>query len=48
MPNHCHLVIRPAGDNKLEDIIGAMKGVTARYVNEAIGADGSVVATGIF
>jgi REP element-mobilizing transposase RayT len=42
MPNHCHLVIRPVGDFKLEDVTGAMKGVSARFVNEANGRTGSL------
>jgi REP element-mobilizing transposase RayT len=33
MPNHCHLVIRPFELYKLEDEVGSMKSVTARFVN---------------
>jgi REP element-mobilizing transposase RayT len=33
MPNHCHLVFRSFDRHELEDLIGAMKGVTARHIN---------------
>ena len=42
MPNHCHLIIRPFVDHELEDLIGAMKGVTSRFVNKKIGSSGDL------
>ncbi len=42
MPNHCHLVIKPFDDQSLEDLVGAMKGVTARHVNAALGLSGAL------
>ena len=42
MPNHCHLVIRPFESDSLEDLLGAMKGVTARHINQALGTTGSI------
>ena len=42
MPNHCHLIIRPFVDHELEDLIGAMKGVTSRFVNKKIGTSGDL------
>ena len=42
MPNHCHLVIRPNDEFDLSKILGAMKGVVARYVNKSIRGSGSL------
>jgi REP element-mobilizing transposase RayT len=42
MPNHCHAVIRPFDDYALEDLLGAIKGVTARHINVAIGTKGAI------
>jgi putative transposase len=42
MPNHCHLIIRPFGDNELEDLLGAIKGVTSRFVNRALERTGDL------
>jgi len=42
MPNHCHLVIRPFEGHDLEDLIGAMKGVSARHIHAATGASGEL------
>ena len=42
MPNHLHLVIRPRDGHKLEELIGAMKGVVARYVNRELGRNGAL------
>lgn len=42
MPNHCHLVIRPFEGHLLEDLIGAMKGVSARHVNRALRTTGAL------
>ncbi len=42
MPNHCHVVIRPFEDHALEDLLGAMKGVTARHINAALGTSGAL------
>ena len=42
MPNHCHLVIRPFDGYELENLIGAMKGVTAKHINAAIGQSGEL------
>jgi len=37
MPNHCHLIMRPFVGYELEDLIGAIKGVTSRFVNRKLG-----------
>jgi putative transposase len=42
MPNHCHAVIQPFDDFALEDLLGAMKGVTARHINAALGTSGAI------
>ncbi len=42
MPNHCHAVIRPFDDFDLEDLLGAMKGVTARHINSELGLSGKL------
>lgn len=42
MPNHCHLVIRPIEGFRLEGIVGTIKGVVARFVNDATGSSGPV------
>lgn len=33
MANHCHLVIRPHAEHALEDLVGAVKSVTANFVS---------------
>ncbi|HUS40559.1 MAG TPA: transposase [Pirellulales bacterium] len=42
MPNHCHAVIQPFKEYSLEDLLGAMKGVTARHINVALATSGSL------
>jgi putative transposase len=42
MPNHCHVVIRPFDGHSLEDLLGAMKGVTARHINVALSTTGAL------
>jgi putative transposase len=42
MPNHCHLIMRPFEEHDLEDLIGAIKGVTSRFVNRALGRSGDL------
>ncbi len=42
MPNHCHAVLRPFQGYALEDLLGAIKGVTARFVNVALGRTGAL------
>jgi len=42
MPNHCHAVIRPFDEYALEDLLGAIKGVTARHINAALGTTGAL------
>ena len=37
MPNHCHLIMRPFDGHELEELIGSIKGVTARFVNRKLG-----------
>ena len=44
MPNHCHAVIRPFTGYDLEGLLGAMKGVTARHINLALGTTGALWA----
>lgn len=42
MPNHVHMLICPRQDNKLEKIIKAIKGVSARRINQMIGNKGKL------
>jgi putative transposase len=42
MPNHCHLIIRPFAAQQLEDLVGAMKGVSARHINQSLGTIGTI------
>ena len=42
MPNHCHLIMRPLGEHELEDLVGAIKGVTSWYVNRDLGRIGDL------
>ncbi|MES2790403.1 MAG: transposase [Planctomycetota bacterium] len=42
MPNHCHAVIRPFNEQKLEDLLGSMKGVLAQHLNAAMGTQGEL------
>jgi putative transposase len=37
MPNHCHAIIRPFDGYELENLLGQIKGVTARHLNVALG-----------
>jgi type I restriction enzyme R subunit len=40
MPNHVHVLFRPLGENRLEDIVGSWKRFTARRINKALGRTG--------
>jgi putative transposase len=42
MPNHCHLVIRPFEPYELEDELGSMKSVTARFVGRTESLSGGL------
>ena len=42
MPNHCHLLIRPFENFELEDLVGAIKGVTSCFANRLLGRVGDV------
>ncbi len=42
MPNHCHAVLRPFQGYTLEDLLGAIKGVTARLINASLGRTGAL------
>ncbi|WP_430451419.1 transposase [Rhodopirellula europaea] len=42
MPNHCHLIVRPFSAFELEDLLGAIKGVTSRFVNRELGRIGEL------
>ena len=42
MPNHCHAVIRPFDGYELEDLIGPMKGITAKHINADFGGHGEL------
>jgi REP element-mobilizing transposase RayT len=42
MANHCHLAIRLLEDYQLEAEVGAMKGVTANFVNRGEGRRGEL------
>ena len=44
MPNHCHALLRPYDGFELEDLLGPMKGVTARHINLALGTTGTLWA----
>jgi len=48
MPNHCHAVIRPFQGYVLEDLLGAIKGVTARFINVALGRTGALWEEGSY
>lgn len=37
LPNHCHAVIRPCDGYSLEEVIGGVKGVSARQMNRTLG-----------
>lgn len=40
LPNHAHLMLRPLSGHALEEIVGAMKGVSARLLNLELKQDG--------
>lgn len=42
MANHCHLAIRPWEHRQLEEEIGAIKGVTAKFISQAEGRRGEL------
>jgi len=42
MPNHVHVLFRPAGDHAIPDILKSWKGFTAREINKRIGKTGSL------
>ena len=42
MPNHCHLVIRPFDSFELEDLLGEIKSVVARFINRDRGSTGQL------
>ena len=42
MPNHCHAVIRPFQEYVLEELLGAIKGVTARLINVKLRRTGAL------
>jgi REP element-mobilizing transposase RayT len=42
MPNHVHVLFRPLGENRLEDIVGSWKRFTAREINKALGKEGAL------
>ncbi|MCH8149172.1 MAG: transposase [Planctomycetes bacterium] len=42
MANHCHLIIRPFESYELEEEVGSMKSVTARFVKKAESIDGDL------
>ena len=42
MPNHCHAVIRPFEGYDLENLLGAIKGVTSRHIKRALGTAGAL------
>jgi putative transposase len=42
MPNHCHMVMRPFDDWKLETILQGVKGVVAHRINASLGVVGSL------
>ncbi len=41
MPNHVHVLFRPAPDRPLEKVVQSWKGFTAREINKRLGAKGS-------
>jgi REP element-mobilizing transposase RayT len=42
MPNHCHLIVKPATGHSLEDILRAWKGYVAWQINRAVGSSGTI------
>lgn len=42
MPNHVHLLIKPLEDHSLSSILQGIKGVSARKMNQFLGASGTV------
>ncbi len=42
MPNHCHAIIRPFDGYELEDLVGAMKSITAKHINAAVKREGDL------
>lgn len=42
MPNHCHLIMCPFGNHRLEGLIGGIKGVSSRYINQVLGRTGNL------
>ncbi len=42
MPNHVHVLFRPLGKNKLENILKSWKGYAARELNKRLGKRGSL------
>jgi len=42
MPNHIHAVIKPLGDNELEDLLASIKGFISRKVNRHLSRSGQL------
>jgi len=42
MTTHCHLIIRPSENLKLEDEVGAIKSVVSRFINKHESTSGSL------
>ena len=42
MPNHCHVMIRPNLGFDLEKVLGAVKGYTAKLINQRLGTTGTL------
>ena len=42
MPNHCHVVVKPIGEHRLEDILESWKGYVGFQINRQLGRHGSL------
>ncbi|MDE6237066.1 MAG: transposase [Muribaculaceae bacterium] len=42
MPNHIHILLRPLGDETIEDILGRIKSYTARLINKETASSGAL------
>lgn len=48
MPDHCHLILQPAGDLTLSGIMQKIKGNFSRFYNQLHGIAGTVLQKGYF
>lgn len=48
MPDHCHLILQPAGDMTLSGVMQKIKGNFSRFYNQLHGTTGTVLQKGYF